>query len=51
MVGFTLAVNCAVQEEVIGYVNGTRYGLAGSVWTSDLTQAHRSAIVIDRLID
>lgn len=31
------------EEEVIGYANGTQYGLASTVWTSDLTKAHRVA--------
>lgn len=29
------------EEEVIGYANGTKYGLASTVWTNDLTKAHR----------
>ena len=29
------------EEEVIGYANGTKYGLASTIWTSDLTRAHR----------
>lgn len=31
------------EEEVIAYANGTKYGLASTVWTSDLTKAHRVA--------
>jgi aminomuconate-semialdehyde/2-hydroxymuconate-6-semialdehyde dehydrogenase len=29
------------EEEVIAYANGTKYGLASTIWTSDLTRAHR----------
>ncbi len=31
------------EEEVLGYANSTKYGLASTVWTSDLTKAHRIA--------
>ena len=31
------------EEEVIGYANNTMYGLAGSVWTTNLQRAHRVA--------
>ncbi len=31
------------EEEVLGYANSTKYGLASTVWTSDLTKAHRFA--------
>lgn len=31
------------EEEVLGYANGTKYGLASTVWTNDLTKAHRVA--------
>jgi acyl-CoA reductase-like NAD-dependent aldehyde dehydrogenase len=34
-------------DEVIGLVNGTDYGLAGSVWTTDLTTALSVADAID----
>jgi aminomuconate-semialdehyde/2-hydroxymuconate-6-semialdehyde dehydrogenase len=34
------------EEEVIGYANCTRYGLAGSIWTTNLTRAHRVAASI-----
>lgn len=30
-----------LQDEVVAAVNAVRYGLAGSVWTNDLTVAHR----------
>jgi aminomuconate-semialdehyde/2-hydroxymuconate-6-semialdehyde dehydrogenase len=31
------------EQEVIDMANGTRYGLAGSVWTTNLNRAHRVA--------
>ncbi|HET6226578.1 MAG TPA: aldehyde dehydrogenase [Bacteroidia bacterium] len=31
------------EEEVIRYANSTQYGLASSVWTENLTRAHRIA--------
>ena len=31
------------EEEVLAYANGTKYGLASTVWTTDLTKAHRVA--------
>ena len=31
------------EEEVLGYANGTEYGLAANVWTQDLSRAHRVA--------
>lgn len=29
------------EKEVMEYINGTKYGLAGSLWTNDLNRAHR----------
>lgn len=31
------------EEEVLGYANGTKYGLASIIWTRDLAKAHRVA--------
>src|SRR5690606_18350781 len=43
-------VLCAIpfdtEDEVIGLANDTRYGLAGAVWTSDPSRAHRMAAQI-----
>ncbi|MDN3653338.1 2-hydroxymuconic semialdehyde dehydrogenase [Thalassotalea ponticola] len=35
------------EDEVIARVNNTRYGLAASIWTDNLTRAHRTAAQID----
>ncbi|MFN8394260.1 MAG: aldehyde dehydrogenase [Bacteroidia bacterium] len=35
------------EEEVIGYANGTMYGLAASLHTSDLKRAHRVAAALE----
>lgn len=35
------------EAEVVAAVNGTRYGLAGSIWTTDLARAHRLTRAID----
>jgi len=35
------------EEEAIAIANGVRYGLAGSVWTSDLKRGHRVAHAIE----
>lgn len=35
------------DEEVVGKVNNTPYGLASTVWTTNLTRAHRLAADID----
>ena len=31
------------EEEVLGYANSTKYGLASTIWTSNLKRAHRMA--------
>ncbi len=31
------------EEEVLLYANSTEYGLASTIWTQDLTRAHRLA--------
>lgn len=35
------------EEEAIGYANATPYGLASTIWTSNLKRAHRVAHQID----
>ena len=35
------------EEEAIAMANGTRYGLAGSVWTTNLKRGHRVAAALD----
>jgi aminomuconate-semialdehyde/2-hydroxymuconate-6-semialdehyde dehydrogenase len=31
------------EEDAINYANATEYGLAGSLWTQDISRAHRVA--------
>ena len=35
------------EEEVLGWANSTSYGLAATLWTSDLKRAHRMAAAIE----
>ncbi len=35
------------EEEVLGYANSVRYGLSSSVWTENLSRAHRVASQIE----
>ena len=34
------------EEEVLGYANGTSYGLAATIWTQNLKRAHRVAAAL-----
>ena len=35
------------EDEVLGYANSVRYGLSATVWTENLTRAHRMAAAIE----
>jgi aminomuconate-semialdehyde/2-hydroxymuconate-6-semialdehyde dehydrogenase len=35
------------EEEALKYANSTQYGLAGTIWTENLTRAHRVAAQLD----
>jgi aminomuconate-semialdehyde/2-hydroxymuconate-6-semialdehyde dehydrogenase len=35
------------EEEVLGYANSVRYGLSSTIWTENLSRAHRVAAQID----
>ena len=35
------------EDEAVGWANGTDYGLAGMIWTQNLTRAHRVSAAID----
>lgn len=35
------------EEEVVGYANSVRYGLSATVWTENLSRAHRVAAALD----
>ncbi|KAI9930656.1 hypothetical protein ASPWEDRAFT_470686 [Aspergillus wentii DTO 134E9] len=40
-------IKCSSEEEIINLANGTPYALGASVWSNDLTQAHRVAAQIE----
>lgn len=40
---FVTVTTFSDEEEAVGIANGTEYGLAGGLWTSDLQRAHRVA--------
>src|SRR5207253_10183707 len=35
------------EEQAVAFANSTRYGLSASVWTRDLSRAHRVAAAVD----
>lgn len=35
------------EDEAIAHANGTRYGLAASIWTQNLSRAHKVAAAVD----
>ena len=35
------------EEEVLGYANSVRYGLSSTIWTENLSRAHRVAAAIE----
>ncbi len=35
------------EEEVLGYANGSKYGLSATLWTENLSRAHRMATEIE----
>ena len=35
------------EDEVIGYANSVRYGLSSTVWTENLSRAHRVAAALE----
>ncbi|MBA3769331.1 MAG: aldehyde dehydrogenase family protein, partial [Blastocatellia bacterium] len=35
------------EEEVLGYANSVRYGLSSTIWTENLSRAHRMAAKIE----
>ncbi len=41
------AMTWKTEDEAIGIANSVEYGLTGSIWTSDITRAHRVAAALD----
>ena len=37
----------SAESDAVAWANGTKYGLAASVWTNDLRRAHRVAGALD----
>lgn len=44
---FVVIDKFSTQEEAISRANGTQYGLGASIFTKDITRAHRVAAKLD----